>query len=306
MSFTHIQELIDLATSKQMSIADLMLDVECEQSHRSKEAILDEMNRQFDVMIEAAKMGTETPIQSRTGLTGGDAYRVAKYIEAGNTFLGPQALRAMSYALSVNEVNAGMGRIVATPTAGSAGILPGVLLSLLESGKYHRDDMVRALLTAAAIGLVIANSASISGAAGGCQAEIGSATAMAAGAVVELGGGSPTQVAQAVGLALKNSLGLVCDPVAGLVEIPCIVRNGLHAVTALAAADMALAGVRSVIPPDEVIQAMYTIGNEMPASLRETGLGGLAGTPTGKRLREQIFGKPCQERDGIHEVSQRV
>lgn len=306
MSFTQLHELIALAESRQNSIAQVMLEVECEQSHRTENEILQNMSDQFDVMLEAAKKGTQTPIQSRTGITGGDAYRVAKYLESGKTFLGHQALRAMSYALSVNEVNAGMGRIVATPTAGSAGILPGVLVTLLESGEYHRDDVVRALLTAAAIGLVIANSASISGAAGGCQAEIGSATAMAAGAVAELGGGTPRQVGHAVGLALKNSLGLVCDPVAGLVEIPCIVRNGLHAVTALAAADMSLAGVESVIPPDEVIQAMYTIGNEMPETLRETGLGGLAATPTGKALRHKIFKTPCQKGDDSSELSQRV
>lgn len=146
-------------------------------------------------------------------------------------------------------------------------------------------------MTAAALGLVIANSASISGAAGGCQAEVGSATAMAAGALVEIAGGTPTQAGHAVGLALKNSLGLVCDPVGGLVEIPCIIRNGLHAITALAAADMALSGMKSIIPPDEVIQIMHEVGIEMPVSLRETGIGGIAGTPTGKKLKEQIFGR---------------
>lgn len=202
----------------------------------------------------------------------------------------------MAYALSVSEVNAGMGRIVATPTAGSAGILPSVLVYALESGRYSRDAIILSMMTTAALGLVIANSASISGAAGGCQAEIGSATAMAAGTLVEIGGGTPEQVGHAVGLALKNSLGLVCDPVGGLVEIPCIIRNGLHSMTALAAADMALAGVRSVIPLDEVVRVMHEVGTEMPASLRETGIGGLAGTPTGKALREQIFNKGKGER----------
>ena len=193
------------------------------------------------------------------------------------------------YALSVSEVNAAMGRIVATPTAGSAGILPAVLVHALDSGKFTKEQVTIAMFTASALGLVIANKASISGAAGGCQAEIGSATAMAAGTLVELAGGTPVQVGNAVGIALKNSLGLVCDPVAGLVEIPCIVRNGLHAITAQAAADMALAGVRSVIPPDEVIVVMHEVGQNMPESLRETGIGGLAGTPTGKKLREQVF-----------------
>jgi L-serine dehydratase len=296
MAFVHLHDLIKLAETKNTSIANVMLEVECEQSGRSKDEIIQLMNRQFEVMEEAAHKGTREPTRSRTGLTGGDAYLVQEYLKTGRSFLHPAALQAMAYALSVNEVNAGMGRIVATPTAGSAGILPGVLISILETGKYPRESIVMSLLTAAALGLVIANSASISGAAGGCQAEIGSATAMAAGAVVEIAGGTPEQVGHAVGLALKNSLGLVCDPVGGLVEIPCIIRNGLHAVTALAAADMALAGVKSIIPPDEVIQAMYEIGNAMPESLRETGLGGLAATPRGKALREQVFGKPCESR----------
>jgi L-serine dehydratase len=290
MAFTHLHELIKLAEDRKTSIGRLMLEVEKEQSGRSESEILAQMERQFEVMEEAVRKGIKEPIKSRSGITGGDAYRVYEYINQGSTFIDPQTLRAMAYALSVSEVNAGMGRIVATPTAGSAGILPGVLVYALDTGRFSRDAIILSLMTAAALGLVIANSASISGAAGGCQAEVGSATAMAAGALVEIGGGTPEQVGHAVGLALKNSLGLVCDPVGGLVEVPCIIRNGLHAITALAAADMALAGVKSIIPPDEVIQVMYEIGKEMPESLRETGIGGLAGTPTGKALRKQIFG----------------
>lgn len=290
MAFTQLHELIALAEERSLSIAKVMLEVEKDQSGKSEEEILGKMSQQFAVMESAVRKGVDQPIQSRTGLTGGDAYRVFEYVKQGSTFVAPETLRAMAYALSVSEVNAGMGRIVATPTAGAAGILPGVLVYALDTGRYLRENVVLSMLTAAAVGLVIANSASIAGATGGCQAEVGSATAMAAGALVELAGGSPRQVGNAVGLTLKNSLGLVCDPVAGLVEIPCIVRNGLHAVTALAAADMALAGVQSIIPPDEVISVMREIGNEMPASLRETGLGGLATTPTGKRLRRQVFG----------------
>lgn len=290
MAFTQLHELIALAEERSLSIAKVMLEVEKDQSGKSEEEILGKMSQQFAVMESAVRKGVDQPIQSRTGLTGGDAYRVFEYVKQGSTFVAPETLRAMAYALSVSEVNAGMGRIVATPTAGAAGILPGVLVYALDTGRYPRENVVLSMLTAAAVGLVIANSASIAGATGGCQAEVGSATAMAAGALVELAGGSPRQVGNAVGLTLKNSLGLVCDPVAGLVEIPCIVRNGLHAVTALAAADMALAGVQSIIPPDEVISVMREIGNEMPASLRETGLGGLATTPTGKRLRRQVFG----------------
>jgi L-serine dehydratase len=290
MAFSHLHELIRQAEARGVTIAQLMLETEMEQTGQSEQEILARMSRHFDVMEEAVRRGTSQPVMSRTGISGGDSYRVFNYLQQGSAFADPSTLRVVSYALAVSEVNAAMGRIVATPTAGAAGILPGVLVYALDTGRYAREAVVRSLLTAAAIGLVIANSASISGAAGGCQAEVGSATAMAAGALVELAGGLPEQVGHAVGLALKNSLGLVCDPVGGLVEIPCIVRNGLHALTAVAAAEMALAGVRSVIPADEVIQVMHEIGKEMPVTLRETGLGGLAATPTGKRLREQVFG----------------
>lgn len=297
MSFQHLSKLIQDATARQVSIAKLMLVVEQEESGRTEADILAQMNRQFIVMEEAVRKGITEPIQSRSGITGGDAFRVHEYVKNGKTLLDATTLRATAYALAVSEVNAGMGRIVATPTAGAAGILPGVLVYALDTGRYQRDNIVLSMLTAAALGLVIANTASISGAAGGCQAEVGSATAMAAGALVEVAGGTPEQVGHAVGLALKNSLGLVCDPVGGLVEVPCIIRNGLHAMTALTAADMALAGVRSVIPPDEVIQVMHQIGQQMPVSLRETGIGGLAGTPTGKALREQVFGQRMADRN---------
>jgi L-serine dehydratase len=194
----------------------------------------------------------------------------------------------MAYALSVSEVNASMGRIVATPTAGSCGVLPGVLVSSQERYGWDDDQLVQGLFCAGAIGYVIANNSFISGAEGGCQAEIGSAIGMSAGTLVELRGGTAEQVVHAVGLALKNTLGLICDPVAGLVEVPCIVRNGLGAVNAMAAADMALAGMRSVIPSDEVIGVMREIGGTMPMEHRETALGGLAQTPTGRKLAEQI------------------
>ncbi len=291
MSFKSLKELIELSKKEHITISQLMIITEVEQRGYSKEKILEEMAKQFTVMEEAVRQGTRHAVMSRTGLTGGDGHRLYQYAEIGNSFVNPSSLRVTANALAVSEVNAAMGRIVATPTAGSAGILPAVLVHALDSGKWTRDQIVESMFTASALGLVIANIASISGAAGGCQAEIGSATAMAAGTLVELAGGTPEQVGHAVGIALKNSLGLVCDPVAGLVEIPCITRNGLHALTAQAAADMALAGVNSVIPPDEVIQVMHEVGQHMPESLRETGIGGLAGTPTGKTLKETIFGE---------------
>lgn len=291
MAFTRLDELVLLTKEQNCSISQVMLSIEQQNTNRTEFEILQQMDQQFTVMEKAVRQGITEPMQSRSGITGGDAYRVYEYTKQNNSFIHPQTLKALSFALSVSEVNAGMGRIVATPTAGSAGILPAVLVYALDSGRFTREEIVRGLLTSAALGLVIANSASISGAAGGCQAEVGSATAMAAGTLVELGGGTPEQVVHAVGIALKNSLGLVCDPIGGLVEVPCIIRNGLHAITALAAADMAIAGVKSVIPSDEVVAVMYEVGNQMPMALKETGIGGLAGTPTGKALRDQVFGK---------------
>ena len=291
MSFTNLKELIEMAEQEKVTISELMIRTEIEQKGSSRETIIKKMTEQLTVMEEAVRKGTTSPVMSRTGLTGGDGNRLYEYAQNEKSFVNPTTLHAAANALAVSEVNAAMGRIVATPTAGSAGILPAVLVHALDSGRFTREKIVQSIFTASALGLVIANKASISGAAGGCQAEIGSATAMAAGTLVELAGGTPKQVGNAVGIALKNSLGLVCDPVAGLVEIPCILRNGLHAITAQAAADMALAGVTSVIPPDEVIEVMHEVGQQMPESLRETGIGGLAGTPTGEKLKEQIFGK---------------
>ncbi|WP_153722831.1 L-serine ammonia-lyase, iron-sulfur-dependent, subunit alpha [Sporosarcina cascadiensis] len=291
MAFTSLDQLIKLAEQEQTFIYEVMIQSELKQKGLSRETIINKMSEQFTVMEEAVRKGTASSVMSRTGLTGGDGHRLHDYAEKGQSFVHPTTLHTAANAFAVSEVNANMGRIVATPTAGSAGILPAVLVHALDSGKFTREQIVLSMFTASALGLVIANRASISGAAGGCQAEVGSATAMAAGTLVELAGGTPQQVGHAIGIALKNSLGLVCDPVAGLVEIPCIIRNGLHAITAQAAADMAMAGVVSIIPPDEVIHVMHEVGQQMPESLRETGIGGLAGTPTGKRLKEEVFGK---------------
>lgn len=290
MSFKNLQELIEMAERENTTLSELMINAEMVQKGLSRETIFEKMLEQFTVMEEAVRRGTQSPVMSRTGLTGGDGNRLYEYAKKGKSFVDATTLNVSANALGVSEVNAAMGRIIATPTAGSAGILPAVLIHALDSGRFTRNQIIQSIFTASALGLVIANKASISGAEGGCQAEIGSATAMAAGTLVELAGGTPRQVGNAVGIALKNSLGLVCDPVAGLVEIPCIYRNGLHALTAQAAADMALAGVVSIIPPDEVIQVMHEVGQQMPESLRETGIGGLAGTPTGQKLKEKILG----------------
>jgi L-serine dehydratase len=226
-----------------------------------------------------------------SGLTGGEGYRMNNYVQSrGGGLCGPFLGRAMAMALSVAGCNASMGRIVAAPTAGSCGILPGCLVSLLEEGRITEDAAVRAMFTAGAFGMVIASRASIAGAQGGCQAECGSAAAMAAAALVEVMGGTPAQCADACAIAIASQLGVVCDPVAGLVEIPCIKRNVSGLMVAFSSADMALAGIEAKIPADECIDAMREVGDALPDTLKETARGGLAATPTGLRLRDQVFG----------------
>jgi L-serine dehydratase len=265
-----------------------MLEEQIKESGQTHEQIFQQMSDYYQVMKEAVYKGLTENTTSKSGLTGGDAQRVNAYRSSSEPSSGDVASKAMNYALAVSEVNASMGRIIATPTAGSCGIIPGVFVSAQERFGWDDDHLVRGLFCAGAIGYVIANNSFISGAEGGCQAEVGSAIGMAAGAMVELRGGTVEQSMHAVGLALKNTLGLICDPVGGLVEIPCIVRNGFGAVNALAAADMAMAGVRSVIPSDEVIQVMLEVGSAMPSKHRETAKGGLAQTPTGRKIMENL------------------
>ncbi|MCQ6563187.1 L-serine ammonia-lyase, iron-sulfur-dependent, subunit alpha [Paenibacillus mendelii] len=290
MKFQTLQQLIACCSSDGVSIGQLMLSEQAKETGKSEAETFELMADYYNIMKEAVRRGIEEPVPSRSGLTGGDASRVHQYMNGGLPSLGTEACTALAYALSVSEVNASMGRIVATPTAGSCGIIPGVFVSAQERHGWEDRHLVMGLFAAGAIGYVIANNSFISGAEGGCQAEIGSAIGMAAGALTELRGGTPEQAVHAVGLALKNSLGLICDPVGGLVEIPCIVRNGFGAVTALAAADMAQAGVRSVIPSDEVIGVMLEVGTAMPAKHRETAKGGLAQTPTGRRIMNNLYG----------------
>ncbi|CCQ96601.1 L-serine dehydratase (alpha chain) [[Clostridium] ultunense Esp] len=289
--FRTIAELIEQAENGKMRIAQVMIDQEQEISGRSVEAIRQEMERNLQVMEQAVNRGMTEEIRSRSGLTGGDARKLLRYLEKGKSLSGEPILRAVMGAMATNEVNAAMGTICATPTAGSAGVVPGVLFAYAPRLGASREMMVDFLFTAGAFGFCVANNAFISGAAGGCQAEVGSATAMAAGALTEMAGGTPTQAGHAFAIALKNLLGLVCDPVAGLVEVPCVKRNAMGAAVASMAADMALAGIESVIPPDEVVLAMYRVGRMMPGALRETALGGLAATPTGKALERKIFGE---------------
>jgi L-serine dehydratase len=294
--FRNVAELIELAESKQCKIADIMIEQEMEVTGRSREEVTSFMDRNLTVMEEAVLRGITEDVKSHSGLTGGDGKLLQNYIKSGKSLSGDLMLDAVSKAMATNEVNAAMGTICATPTAGSAGVVPGTLFALKGKLNPTREQMIEYLFTAGAFGFVVANNASISGAAGGCQAEVGSATGMAAAAIVELAGGTPSQAAEAMAIALKNMLGLVCDPVAGPVEVPCVKRNAMGASNAIVAADMALAGIVSRIPCDEVIDAMYKIGQSMPSALRETAQGGLAATPTGRELEAKIFGIPLNEK----------
>lgn len=292
IKFKNIQELIALANEKKVAIYDIVVQYEAETSQVPVDKIINTMKQNWKVMREAVESGIQNQDKSASGLVGGDAKKLHDYLgENGKSYAGNMPLKVAAYALAVSEVNAVMGRIVACPTAGSCGILPAAVLAGAQQKNCDEDAIIHALFTASGIGMVIAQNASIAGAEGGCQAECGSAAGMAAAALVELAGGTPEQVGQAVALALKNLLGLVCDPVAGLVEVPCVKRNGFAAVHAMLAADMALAGIESVIPVDEVIDAMYKIGLALPKSLRETSEEGLANTPTARAIEKILYGK---------------
>lgn len=291
MMFRNVAELVELAEQQNKKISEIMIEQEMEVTGKSREAIIKKMDENLAVMEKAVEKGI-AGVRSHSGLTGGDAVLLQKYIEKGNFLSGATILDAVSKAVATNEVNAAMGTICATPTAGSAGVVPGTLFAVKNKLHPTREEMVRFLFTAGAFGFVVANNAFISGAAGGCQAEVGSAAGMAAAAIVEMAGGTPEQCAHAMAITLKNMIGLVCDPVAGLVEVPCVKRNAMGAANAMVAADMALAGIKSRIPCDEVIDAMYRVGQQMPTALKETARGGLADTPTARKLEAKIFGMP--------------
>ncbi|WP_167628953.1 L-serine ammonia-lyase, iron-sulfur-dependent, subunit alpha [Listeria valentina] len=287
--FRTVAELVDIAERENKAVSEIMIEREMSVSGKSREEVFEAMERNLDVMEEAIKEG-EAGVESTTGLTGGDAVLMNDYINKGQFLSGEVLLRSVQKAIATNEVNAAMGVICATPTAGSAGVVPGVLFAVKDKLGLSREEMVNFLFTAGAFGYVVANNAFISGAAGGCQAEVGSASAMASAAVVEAAHGTPLQSAHAMAMTMKNMLGLVCDPVAGLVEVPCVKRNALGSSQAIISADMALAGIKSRIPCDEVIEAMHRVGLQMPSSLRETAEGGLAATPTGRMIQAKIFG----------------
>lgn len=291
MVIGSVETLIQLARDNDSSIGRAMVKQEAALKQQTEAEVLAQMEQNWQVMKASIATGIDHPQRSKGGLIGGEGRRLYDYCQSGVPLLcGPNVMEAVSYALAVAEVNATMGRIVACPTAGSCGIVPGVLKKIQELDHLSDEQIAVALMTCAGFGMVIAHRASVSGAVGGCQAECGAASAMAAAAAVELRGGTPEQAGEACAMVLKNVMGLVCDPVAGLVEVPCAKRNALGASLAMVMADLALSGVTSVIPVDEVITAMGAVGRSLPESLRETARGGLAVTPTGLELHKKIFG----------------
>ena len=283
---------IEKAEANGQSMQEFLIDYNAKELECSKEELLAKMERMLEVIKESIDFGL-TGVRSRSGLTGGDAKRLKEASEEKqfSNILGDKAKDAMVYAMAVAEANAAMGRIVAAPTAGASGVLPGVFFALKKHYGLSDQVLAEGLVVAGGIGLVIADRASLAGATGGCQAECGSAAAMAAGAAVAILGGTPTQVGHAVAIVFKNILGLVCDPVAGLVEVPCIKRNGSCALQALAAAELALAGIGSFIPADETIDAMKSVGDSLPCALKETAGGGMATTPTALAWAKKYFAK---------------
>mgnify|MGYP004478628941 FL=1 len=290
MALDSMKEIFERSARENIPFWEIVLQYDMEERQVSRQASMAKMLSTWQAIQDAADSYTGTQ-RSVSGLVGGDGLKMRLYARRGESIGGEFMDEVIVQAISMAESNACMRRIVAAPTAGSCGVVPAVLLPLCEREHYTQHELLEALYVASGIGAVIAYRASISGAAGGCQAEIGTASAMAAGALVSLRGGTNEQIGHAVAIALKNLMGLVCDPVAGLVEVPCVKRNVIGAVNAISAADMALAGIESRIPVDEVIDAMGEVGRRMPVEFRETALGGLAATPTGERLKRELTAK---------------
>ena len=287
MSLDSMKEIFDLMAEKGKPFWEVVLEDDMETRQVTRNQSMAKMLTTWQAMVDAADSYTGQK-RSVSGLVGGDGMKMRQYCIRGDAMSGGYVSEVITEALSMAESNACMRRIVAAPTAGACGVLPAVLLPLCKYEEISQHQLLEALYVASGIGAIIARRACIAGASGGCQAEIGTASAMAAGALVALRGGTGAQIGHAVAMALKNLLGLVCDPVAGLVEIPCVKRNVIGAVNAVSVADMALAGVESRIPVDEVIDAMGEVGRRMPVEFRETALGGLAATPTGRAVKKRM------------------
>lgn len=282
--FKNANELLELCRQEQKKISGIMKQRECDLGEVSMEQITERMKKVLEIMRQSALTPLNNTVKSMGGLIGGEARKLDQYQNRGNSICGKVTGRGITYAMAVLEVNASMGVIVAAPTAGSAGVVPGVLLALQQEYQISDERMVDALFHAGAVGYLAMRNATVAGAVGGCQAEIGVAAAMAAAAAVELMGGEPGQSLDAASTVLMNMLGLVCDPVGGLVEYPCQNRNAAGVANALIAAEMALAGIRQLIPFDEMLDTMYQVGKRIPYELRETALGGCAASPAGCRF----------------------
>lgn len=280
MDFKKAAELLSLCKEYDKPISQIMMDRECEMAEKPLDEIRFRMAVSLQIMKDATKEAINQPSQSMGGLIGGESRKLSDLQSSGKNIAGNLISKAIAYSMGVLEVNASMGLIVAAPTAGSSGVIPGVLLALQEEYDFTDDQIIDALFTCSAIGYLAMLNATVAGAVGGCQAEIGVAAAMAAAAVVELMGGTPEQCTDAASTVLMNMLGLVCDPVGGLVEYPCQNRNASGASNAIVAAEISLAGIHQLIPLDEMMDIMYTVGKKLPAELRETALGGCALSPS--------------------------
>ena len=280
MDFKKAAELLSLCKEYDKPISQIMMDRECEMTEKPLDEIRSRMAVSLQIMKDATKEAINQPSQSMGGLIGGESRKLSDLQSSGKNIAGNLLSKAIAYSMGVLEVNASMGLIVAAPTAGSSGVIPGVLLALQEEYDFTDDQIIDALFTCSAIGYLAMLNATVAGAVGGCQAEIGVAAAMAAAAIVELMGGTPEQCTDAASTVLMNMLGLVCDPVGGLVEYPCQNRNASGASNAIVAAEISLAGIHQLIPLDEMMDIMYTVGKKLPAELRETALGGCALSPS--------------------------
>ncbi len=284
MNFTNAEELLKICKEQKISISSAMIKREMHIGEVRQEEVMQKMTHAYQIMKDAIYKSLTEDIKSIGGLIGGEAVKINKRIINGKPVCGQIIAKAIAYAMGVLEINGSMGLIVAAPTAGSSGVIPGVFVAVQEEFGCSDDEMVDVLFNAGAVGYLITRNATVSGAEGGCQAEVGSASAMAASAVTQLMGGNPEECLSAASTAIMNILGLVCDPIAGLVEVPCHKRNAMGASNALISAEISLSGIVNIIPFDEVVDAMYKVGRSLPRELRETALGGIAATPTACKM----------------------
>lgn len=290
MDIKSIEALVAEATEKKVKMSEIIIDIEAKSQKVDRQAVIDKMSSYYDIMRESIEKGRKDKFHFVTGQQENCVDIVEKFYKSGKSILGDTVGEVVTSAMAVSGYNACMGKIIAAPTAGSCGIMPAVL-SICEKKGYKKDDIVRGMFTAAGLADIIAQVATFAGAEGGCQAECGSAAAMAACACAEIMGGTPEECANAFALALSTVLGLICDPIAGFVEAPCMSKNVMSSVHAIISAEMACAGFKSIIPADEVVLAMKEVGDAMDERFRETAQGGLANTPTGRAIADRIFGK---------------